>query len=127
MIVFATPTFTRPHNSNLAMSSLREPSSLQDVLRLFLLLFAVYTSVYGIWAILLPSKAWGGNLPLDTKMDDTTVRTIGMVTFTYQSTNPIRSTSNRSKQQVGNKQPSVSTNFSPLGGEIAVLSLPLPS
>jgi hypothetical protein len=77
------------------MSSLREPSSLRDVLRLLLLLFAVYTIVYGIWAVLLPSKAWGGNLPLDLKMDDTTVRTIGMAIS--RSINPVRSISNRSK------------------------------
>jgi hypothetical protein len=63
------------------MSSLREPSSLRDILRLLLLLCAVYTSVYGIWAILQPSNAWGGNLPLDLRMDDTTVRTIGKITW----------------------------------------------
>jgi hypothetical protein len=80
IVVFATPTFTRHYNSDLTMFSLQEPSSLRDILRLLLLLSAVYTSVYGIWAILLPSKAWGGNLQLDTKMDDTTVRTIGIVT-----------------------------------------------
>lgn len=53
-------------------------SSLRGLLRLLLLLHALYTLAYGVWAMLQPDEAWGGNLPLSKGMNEMTVRTIGI-------------------------------------------------
>lgn len=45
---------------------------------MLLLLHALYTLAYGVWAMLQPDEAWGGNLPLSKGMNEMTVRTIGI-------------------------------------------------
>lgn len=52
-------------------------SALRSVLRLLLLAYALYTFSYGVWAILDPENAWGGNLPLNLEMPEETIRIIG--------------------------------------------------
>jgi hypothetical protein len=52
-------------------------SSSKSILRLPLLLHAVYTTLYGLWAILDPQHAWGGNLPLTLGLKVDTIQTIG--------------------------------------------------
>lgn len=54
-------------------------SALRSILRLLLLAYALYTFGYGVWAILDPENAWGGNLPLDLEMPEETIRIIGKI------------------------------------------------
>lgn len=52
-------------------------AALRSILRLLLLAYALYTFGYGVWAIVDPENAWGGNLPLDLEMPEETIRIIG--------------------------------------------------